>query len=135
MEYKLKFLIILLTFVKFGTLMPVVDDGKLVYPNDNRIDPDDEINSNEDLFDLPEETEHTDAEENINIEDEDLFQGDILLEPEQREWILANDSDDISKRTGLLNEEQRWPKDSRGKVIVPYVIQKSDYSMKDISET
>lgn len=56
--------------------------------------------------------------ENVRYNSEDLFQGDILLTPEQEE-------PQRSGRLGLKNEAYRWPKNSQGRVIVPYTIQAS----------
>lgn len=52
-----------------------------------------------------------------------FFQGDIKLVQEQKEYLLANNSDgSIPTRTGWIDEYYRWPKDDRGNVIMPYSI-------------
>ncbi|CRL02609.1 CLUMA_CG015841, isoform A [Clunio marinus] len=63
-------------------------------------------------------------------EEGEHFQGDIKLLPEQKEFLLANESDgSLPTRTGLTNEYFRWPKDRNGFVVVPYVISpKSQYT-------
>jgi hypothetical protein len=50
-----------------------------------------------------------------------LFQGDIMLTPRQQQ-ILDLSRQGIQSSTGMLTPENYWPKDSRGFVIVPYVI-------------
>lgn len=57
-----------------------------------------------------------------NLELGKLYQGDMKLETEQLEALLRNESEQarIESRTGLLRESYRWPKNSEGKVVVPY---------------
>jgi hypothetical protein len=54
-----------------------------------------------------------------------FYQGDINLLPEQRD-VIKNKSP-IADRTGIINIFYRWPKNAKGMVIVPYVI---DYKSK-----
>lgn len=49
-----------------------------------------------------------------------FYQGDINLHSEQRD-IIENKSP-VADRTGLISIFYRWPKNSKGMVIVPYVI-------------
>jgi hypothetical protein len=51
---------------------------------------------------------------------------DIVLLPEQEELLNSNDDVPIT-RTGATWKSYRWPRDSNGKVNVPYEIS-SDYS-------
>lgn len=62
--------------------------------------------------------------ENDNLNPDDFYQGDIKLTPEEQ-------NNQRSGRLGTLNTRARWPKDSRGRVIIPYTIQASSgYSKK-----
>lgn len=59
----------------------------------------------------------------INLEYGEYFQGDIVVDEEQKEYLLRNDTDGtFSTRTGILFLSARWPKNSMGLVIVPYTI-------------
>ena len=52
-----------------------------------------------------------------------FFQGDIVLIKDQKDYLLAdNSSGFLPTRTGLVDEDFRWPKDRNGKVILPYYI-------------
>ncbi|KAL7024350.1 hypothetical protein ACKWTF_013004 [Chironomus riparius] len=55
-----------------------------------------------------------------NFEDGEYFQGDMVMLDEQLN--ILNDSTDMTYRTGIIGEKYRWPKNSDGKVIVPYEI-------------
>lgn len=57
-----------------------------------------------------------------------LYQGDIVLTDEQKEFLNSTNVDEFASRTGRIHLYYRWPKDGRGKVIVPYVINPHDYS-------
>jgi hypothetical protein len=67
-----------------------------------------------------------------DLENGKMFQGDIILSPEQQD-LLKNtprneEEEDVPTRTGLISEEYRWPKDARGLVYMPYEIDpSSDY--------
>ncbi|XP_070501173.1 low choriolytic enzyme-like [Chironomus tepperi] len=50
----------------------------------------------------------------------DLYQGDIDLTEEQKEFLEATANGSIDLRVGISNPFYRWPKDSSGNVIVPY---------------
>lgn len=68
-----------------------------------------------------------DGEENEvvaqRLEHGKFFQGDIKLVQDQKEYLLANNSDgSVPTRTGWIDEYYRWPKDERGNVVMPYVI-------------
>jgi hypothetical protein len=52
----------------------------------------------------------------------DKFQGDIVLTPEQKALVSGTTR---GSRTGLLDKKYRWPKNSFGKVILPYTFQSS----------
>lgn len=56
----------------------------------------------------------------IPEEQGDAFQGDMILTEEQRQEMF--DTSIVESRTGLLADKYRWPKNSNGKPIVPYVI-------------
>jgi hypothetical protein len=60
--------------------------------------------------------------EDVKLEDGNFFQGDIKLLAEQKEILdrLAVDKNSFPTRTGILNEEYRWPKDNEGYVNIPY---------------
>lgn len=57
-----------------------------------------------------------------------FYQGDIILQQDQIDVLKYPDDDDpFGTRTGLISENYRWPKNQKGKVIVPYELS-SDYS-------
>lgn len=55
-----------------------------------------------------------------------LFQGDLKLDETQMEILLRNNSGDdtgnLKSRTGVLDDEYRWPKNSQDLVVIPYII-------------
>lgn len=58
-----------------------------------------------------------------------FFQGDMVLQPDQEEFMLSKEPQDQSgTRTGILNEAYRWPTDRSGHVKVAYQIQSYVYS-------
>jgi hypothetical protein len=57
-----------------------------------------------------------------SLENGDHFEGDMVLTPEQTEYL----NDTVSSRTGRLSEFYRWPKDSNGHVKVPYTVSETD---------
>lgn len=58
------------------------------------------------------------------------YQGDIKLNKAQ-ETFLLNHSNNSSSKTGWTWEGFRWPTDSHGLVIVPYIINSSEgFGMK-----
>lgn len=57
-----------------------------------------------------------------NFELGSYFQGDIELTPEQEAAAFDSTDGGRNGRTGLLSSSSRWPKNSAGKVIVPYII-------------
>lgn len=64
---------------------------------------------------------------NPQLENGKFFQGDMILQPDQMEFLKSNvtDMDSLASRTGVLHETYRWPKDKSGHVIVVYEI--ADY--------
>lgn len=70
------------------------------------------INRLESRFEFPEEDEENDVEieKYRNME---MYQGDI---------IPSESKSSLFTRTGILDQERRWPKNEQGKVIVPYKI-------------
>jgi hypothetical protein len=66
-------------------------------------------------------------------EDPDLFQGDIVLDQEQQDLFFSSADpydEEVIERTGILLEKMRWPKNTQGQVIMPYVFVAGDYSKK-----
>lgn len=64
-----------------------------------------------------------DIEVKKGLENGRLYQGDIVLQPAQKEELNAiKNGDLLPTRTGVLDEEYRWPKDDRGNVILTYNI-------------
>lgn len=58
-----------------------------------------------------------------NFDSYETYQGDIILTPEQKELMNKPDNGGFTdSRTGILDENLRWPTNREGKVIVPYVI-------------
>lgn len=94
----------------------------------------DEDDTDETLLTLEDENQvfipaktRLDGEENEviaqRLEHGKFFQGDIKLVQDQKDYLLANNSDgSVPTRTGWIDEYYRWPKDERGNVIMPYVI-------------
>ena len=68
------------------------------------------------------------------LEQGQFFQGDIVLQPEQKEFLKANLSDvKVPTRTGWLDEYYRWPKDINGFVVLPYDLSaKSQFCKKPL---
>jgi hypothetical protein len=122
MKISEKFFLVLFVFVKIVSSKPVAESSDQIIIRD-----DNEIDSNDEMI-MSEVAKKYDGEENAK-----LFQGDIILQPEQREILLSNDTDDSSKRTSLLLEYMRWPKNALGKVVVPFVIEKTNYSEKIVT--
>lgn len=59
------------------------------------------------------------------LENGEFFQGDIVLLPDQKEYLSTNLSDStVPVRTGWLDEYYRWPKNDQGYVLLPYIISK-----------
>jgi hypothetical protein len=111
-----------ISFISVQTvvLMPLYDEDQDNFGNSYYQDTNNEI-----------ENGFNDPRRNIYEENEGLFQGDIILSPEQEELVFADPSvNDIHSRTGRLDEKYRWPKNKFGQVIMPYVIQEEDYSNK-----
>lgn len=64
-----------------------------------------------------------------NLPSEKLFQGDMLLLPDQEEFFFSNETDDESgTRTGILQLSYRWPKNRQGYVTLFYEIAPRTYS-------
>lgn len=84
------------------------------------------VSSVESRFSFPDDDEAPQVVD-VALEHGDFYQGDIKLLAEQREILdrLAVDKTSLSSRTGILNEDYRWPKDSSGNVKVPYEFAKS----------
>jgi hypothetical protein len=72
------------------------------------------------------------SEKRSDLEFGDKFQGDIFLTPEQEELINQVESSKFT-RTGLVDEYYRWPKNSEGEVVVPYMFQTSSGFSKILS--
>ena len=135
------FAILVIISISGFSSLPINDD-RIIFPDELEID---QIAENiEDLkidqrslFDDPNilKFENSTSEEFV-IDDEDVdteleygdyYQGDILLEDDQMELLKSEpkegeDDDEFAMRTGHILQYYRWPKNSRGKVIVPYVI-------------
>lgn len=73
--------------------------------------------------------ELVDKESSAELDDDELFQGDIKLLEGQKEKMFSNDI--FGKRTGVINEDEHWPKNVDGKVVVPYAFS-SHYSGSEI---
>jgi hypothetical protein len=74
-------------------------------------------------------------EHSKNLEYGDHFQGDIDLSPEQDQAFNSDENFGKGGRTGQLSTSYRWPKNSQGYVIVPFVIHaQSGYSNTVINE-
>jgi len=61
-----------------------------------------------------------------DVEDDNNFEDDMILTPEQKEFFrhdLDDEAvDDPIERVGRLDLKYRWPKNAKGKVVVPYTI-------------
>lgn len=88
------------------------------------------------LFNDPNIMKSENDENGFEVEDQSsdealygkLYQGDIVLTDEQKKLFNTSNVDELVARTGRIHLYYRWPKDWRGKVIVPYVINPYDYS-------
>lgn len=96
---------------------------------DEVIDADKEFSDTElKLEEVNLQSRFSDSQDDPHYDDHDKYQGDILLTPEQKEYLERPDNEGVTDtRTGLLDESYRWPMGGNGKVIVPYVIS-DDYS-------
>lgn len=60
------------------------------------------------------------------LENGGFYQGDIILHEDQRDLLMSHknfdENDHIPTRTGLINEQYRWPKNALGFAVMPYVI-------------
>lgn len=67
------------------------------------------------------------------LENGKFFQGDMILQPDQMEFLKSNVTDKASlrTRTGLLHETYRWPKNKAGRVSVAYEI--ADYHFSEFN--
>lgn len=65
------------------------------------------------------------------LENGKFFQGDMILQPDQMEFLRSNvtDKESLVTRTGLLHETYRWPKNKAGRVAVAYEI--ADYHFSE----
>lgn len=102
---------------------PVIDDGTILFRDENELD------SNE-ILTADGEALHPESV-NIKLESGQFFQGDIVLIPDQEDLLSLNSTgsdDDLQSRTGILLENQRWPKNEAGFVIMPFTISSTDYS-------
>jgi len=132
----------ILTFVCLSELsgLPINDD-RIVYPEDLDLDKvADEVGDfkvdQRSLFDDPNILKFGNTTEDflINEDDHDAkleyqehYQGDIILDADQMELLKSEakegeNDEEFGKRTGLIWEGYRWPKDTDGYVQVPYVI-------------
>lgn len=64
------------------------------------------------------------------LENGEFFQGDIILHGDQMDLVMSHknfteNEDNIPTRTGLINEQYRWPKNNLGQAVIPYVIDPS----------
>jgi hypothetical protein len=109
-------------FLEIAT-MPVVEDGSVFFREEN------ELGSSEILT---HDGEGIEAEKvNMKLESGQFFQGDIVLVPDQEDLLSLNSTgsdDDLQSRTGILLENQRWPKNEAGFVVMPYSLSTVDYS-------
>lgn len=55
------------------------------------------------------------------LENGKLFQGDIKLVQDQKDYYLAKPGS-VPPRTGWIDEHYRWPKDKQGYVILPFYL-------------
>lgn len=119
----------IIVLVHFSEAKPTVDD-RIIFRDDK------DMNTNEGILKSDDSSEAAGVEAreiDVTLQAESEmgqhFQGDIILTKEEKQAMLSNDSDPFASRTGLLDEERRWPKDSAGHVNVYYTIDsKSGYS-------
>jgi len=137
------FVAIFLTFVCISELTGIpISDDRVVYPDDLNLDKvvdkiGDFKTNQRSLFDDPNLLKIGNTAEDflINEDDHDAkleyqehYQGDIILDDDQKELLnieakKGEDGEEFGKRTGLLWQGYRWPKDKDGDVNVPYVIE------------
>lgn len=111
------FYFFLLFIVVQNVLAKPFDDDRIIFPD--QLGTSSEIIKNE----SSESDESLEEQGNIDLESGNYYQGDIQLSPEQE--ILLKSKDNLTARTGLLFEDQRWEKNGDGHVIMPYTIEKS----------
>lgn len=77
-----------------------------------------------------------DEEADTKLENGNYYQGDIILHQDQVEIINRieiradnnnDENDSLGARTGIIWAAYRWPKDSKGTVTVPYLIDKNHF--------
>lgn len=116
--------LLILIVAQYSASIPT-NDGRIVFRDENDADSDDGILQ-------------ADSSGEVAISDIDVhqtgsemgahFQGDIVLTADEKKEMLSTDGT-VGTRTGLLDLNKRWPKDSAGHVNVPYIIDdKSGYS-------
>lgn len=121
---RLFFGLAILILAQYSASKPT-DDGRIVFRDENEAD-------------LADGILQPDSSGEVAISDIDVhqtgsemgahFQGDIVLTEEEKKEMLSTDGT-VGTRTGLLDLNKRWPKDSAGHVNVPYKIdEKSGYS-------
>jgi hypothetical protein len=82
---------------------------------------------------IPEVSKEADTKTTMAYEfNPDLFQGDIVLNEEQKQEFFNQDEKQKNKRTGRVDTKYRWPKNQQGYVIVPFVFD-NVYSKFDMS--
>lgn len=121
--------LMIFVLVQYSFAKPTSDD-RIIFRDDSDMDTNEGILKSDD-FDGAAGVEAREIDVTLQAESEmgQHFQGDIILSPEEKRIMLSNDSDALTTRTGLLDEEKRWPKDSAGHVNVFYTIDtKSGYS-------
>jgi len=101
---------------------PVAQDDRIVFFDDDETYEDarklnlDEILSSENL--------KSNAVDDVEVaENGNLFEGDIVLQPDQREVLLSNRTDaEFGTRTGVVLDSYKWRKNRNGEVVVPYAV-------------
>lgn len=127
---------ILFIFVSSSLMLahsvPAKND-QIVFQNDDDSSPDDDQILKKDDTVLTSRFSE-DEEFYQDLENGNMYQGDIILLPEQRDLVKntprSDADDDIPTRTGLISEEYRWPKDAQGNVQMPYEIDPSSQYCK-----
>lgn len=118
--------------LKIFTLLCLISLAFAVPINDDRI-----VFQDDDLSEFQNKIFKSDNKDNYRrdssakivkeLENGQFYQGDIILHGDQKDLVnshknFTENPDNIPSRTGLINEQYRWPKNYEGFAVIPYEI-------------
>lgn len=121
------FIFVVFCSVTIVIAIPLNKDDRIVFQDEDSNDFQNEIfkGDNKDNFRL-------DLSENVqkDLENGRFFQGDIILHGDQKDLVMSHQNfteseDNIPTRTGIINEQYRWPKNNFNFPTMPYIIDSS----------